>query len=288
MLLYNILMLCLLAGSSSCASSSSSSSSNLYYEGKLYSGLTREVTNKVLEKYNLTHEYQLPLDEVDTVEDPDFKLPVLDVSDDPNAVHTLTIGAVVSKSAFEFVEGNIPDILGIIQEQAIYQIREAFENSDIPNIMVEVEVVIDQENDFRITTAALGQLKNKYASLFTRKCNVIAGFTYPQRGNDTANGWATVPGDRSVQTMTWGVFRHELAHNVGGSHCFPVGGTHYRYGFKHPISKKMTALCGNGLRMYSGLYNHPEHGVMGHPEQANMARLWSERIAAMVKHYINP
>lgn len=79
------------------------------------------------------------------------------------------------------------------------------------------------------------------------------------------------------------VFRHEVAHNVGGVHCNP-GNDSYNYGYNNGRSR--TSLCGNDVPYYSNPYVRDVQGLpLGDPNTANMSRVWEERAGIMSSYF---
>ncbi|NBA96392.1 hypothetical protein [Pseudomonas sp. R5(2019)] len=101
-------------------------------------------------------------------------------------------------------------------------------------------------------------------------------------GNATANGWAYNPGWTSANVY-WAplVFRHEIGHNAGGSHCNnDPNSTNYRFG--HSNGKSNTFLCGNNVPYYSTTrVRDPDGNPLGNAKTADMARVWEENTARM-------
>lgn len=91
-----------------------------------------------------------------------------------------------------------------------------------------------------------------------------------------AAGWAHVPGYTSVNSIhASSAFKHEMGHNVGGSHCHPGTGDNYKYGY-NAGDGITTNLCGNQVPYYSTPAVTLDGKVLGNAQTADMARLWSE------------
>ncbi|KQQ54906.1 hypothetical protein ASF84_16465 [Pseudomonas sp. Leaf127] len=99
-------------------------------------------------------------------------------------------------------------------------------------------------------------------------------------GGDAA-GWAGVPDDTSVNDIRHvAAFKHELGHNVGGSHCNSEGTDNYRFGYDAGDNVRSN-LCGNNLFYYSGPDVTANGRVLGNARTADMKRLWREQLNRM-------
>jgi chitinase len=156
-------------------------------------------------------------------------------------------------------------------------------NSQVSNARLRLVGIQIIDEDFPVNTGKGGTL-GRVPTLFAEGmkqygADLVAAFSNSGPGN-TAEGWAVVPGRYSVQHVrSSGAFRHEVAHNVGGSHC--NGGTNnYKFGYNN--GKSATALCGNKVAYDSTPLLTDGHGLpLGDSVKADMARLWRERAAAM-------
>lgn len=88
-------------------------------------------------------------------------------------------------------------------------------------------------------------------------------------------GLAYVGGYTSVNGRSSpAAFRHEIGHNVGGSHC---NNNPARYSFGYNNGKSQTYLCGNKVPYYSTPAVSDIHGLpLGDAQTADMARVWRE------------
>lgn len=90
-------------------------------------------------------------------------------------------------------------------------------------------------------------------------------------------GLAWIPGSTNINAIQYPMaFRHEVAHNVGGGHCYPDAGDNYKHGFKAGEGLT-TNLCGNGFPYYSNPDIRVDGKPIGNARTANMARLWREQ-----------
>lgn len=90
-------------------------------------------------------------------------------------------------------------------------------------------------------------------------------------------GMAYRPGASSVNSIHYPLaFRHEIGHNVGGSHCYPDAGNNYRHGHQ-TADGAHTHLCGNNVPYYSSPLVTLNDQPIGNAATADMARLWREQ-----------
>ncbi|WP_165673712.1 carbohydrate-binding protein [Metapseudomonas otitidis] len=134
--------------------------------------------------------------------------------------------------------------------------------------------------DYPITTGSLAQVSTLFRDGMRQYSpDLVAGFVKGTPGVDTAVGWAYVGGRYSINYINSPtVFRHEVAHNAGGSHC-PDGKSH-RFGYNN--GRVGTILCGNQVPFYSNPDLRDVQGIpLGDARTANMARVWRENAARM-------
>ncbi|KAF0867001.1 discoidin domain-containing protein [Pseudomonas sp. LD120] len=134
--------------------------------------------------------------------------------------------------------------------------------------------------DYPITSGTLSQVSTLFADGMRRYSpDVVAGFIMGTPGVDTAVGWGYVNGRYSINYInSVTTFRHELGHNIGGSHC--SDGSSYRFGYKN--GRVGTILCGDQVNYYSNPDVNDKLGVpLGDATTANMARVWRENAARM-------
>ncbi|MEE1894006.1 PKD domain-containing protein [Pseudomonas otitidis] len=134
--------------------------------------------------------------------------------------------------------------------------------------------------DYPITTGSLAQISTLFRDGMRQYSpDLVAGFVKGTPGVDTAVGWAYVGGRYSINYINSPtVFRHEVAHNAGGSHC-PDGKSH-RFGYNN--GRVGTILCGNQVPFYSNPDLRDVQGIpLGDARTANMARVWRENAARM-------
>lgn len=94
-------------------------------------------------------------------------------------------------------------------------------------------------------------------------------------------GLAWVPGSTNINAIQYPMaVRHEVAHNVGGRHCYPDAGDNYKHGF-NAGEGLTTNLCGNQLPYYSNPDVRVDGKPIGNAQTANMARLWREQVGRL-------
>lgn len=160
-------------------------------------------------------------------------------------------------------------------------------NSNVTTARLRLAGIQVIDTDHPITTGKDGTLQ-KVPTLFADGMkryspDLVAGFFNGGTGGGTAEGWGFVPGRYSIQHVrSPKAFRHEIAHNVGGSHC-NSGQNSYKFGYNN--GKSRSALCGNSSDYYSTPLLTDAHGLpRGNAQTADMARLWRERAPAMSAH----
>ena len=159
-------------------------------------------------------------------------------------------------------------------------VNRALKQSQVEGVrirLVGTQVIAD---DHPITTDTLAKLSTLFRDGMRQYSpDLVAGFIMGTPGVDTAIGWAYVPGRYSINYINSPTtFRHEVAHNAGGSHC-PDGKSH-RFGYNN--GRVGTILCGNHVPFYSNPDLRDVQGIpLGDASTANMARVWRENAARM-------
>lgn len=147
-------------------------------------------------------------------------------------------------------------------------------NSDVRNVRVDLAGILITAKDRSVDSAGLREIQTLMEPLraaYRHDINVAYSKDSPYAG------MAYVPGLSSINGIEYPMaFRHELGHNVGGSHCHPDGGNHYKHGYQAE-SRRATHLCGNNLPFYSNPDISFEGRPMGNAQTADMARLWREQ-----------
>ena len=147
-------------------------------------------------------------------------------------------------------------------------------NSGVEGVRLNLAGIVVTETDHGVDGPGLSATQafmNPLRSIYLHDVNVAYYDESPY------GGMAYVPGYSSVNGIHYPTaFRHEFGHNVGGSHCHPDAGDHYRHGHK-TADGAHTHLCGNNVPYYSTplvtLSDHP----LGNAATADMARLWREQ-----------
>lgn len=106
----------------------------------------------------------------------------------------------------------------------------------------------------------------------------------------SAGGWAGITGDTQVVDIDLpGAWVHEVGHNIGGIHCKndDPDNTGYNYGYSVREGRG-TVMCGNDILYYSSpLIRDEEGNILGDAEDADMARVWRERMAEVASNRIH-
>jgi chitinase len=197
---------------------------------------------------------------------------------DSSGVNVIDLLAGFSQSAADRVKD--PKAYALAQVESV---NLRLRNSQITNARLRLVGVQVIEENFPVTSGkdgTLGRIKTLFAEgMKEYGADLVAAYSNRWKGN-TAGGWAHVPGRYSVQNVRQaGAFRHEVAHNVGGSHC-NNGKNSYKFGYNN--GKSRTSLCGNKVAYYSTPLLSDEHGLpLGDSTKADMARLWREQAATM-------
>lgn len=147
-------------------------------------------------------------------------------------------------------------------------------NSRIENVRLNLAGIRVYDEDIPVTTAGLARWQTLLTPLRSQyKHDINIGYSV---GGD-AGGWAYVPGFTSVNLISAPTaFKHEMGHNVGGSHCNTDGSDNYKFG--HDAGDNVrTNLCGNSTAYYSNPDIVYQGHQMGNAKTANMARLWREQ-----------
>jgi chitinase len=175
------------------------------------------------------------------------------------------------------------DYIGDPEAYALGQvvaINRSLQHSQVMGIRLRLVGIQIVAEDTAITTSALSQIKDRFAEGIKQYSpDVIASFVRGVSSENTAAGWGYVNGRYTLNSISGPtVFRHELAHNIGGSHC--SNGSHYRFG--HNNGRVKTILCGNQIPYFSNPDLNDSQGVpIGDAQTANMARVWRENAASM-------
>lgn len=162
------------------------------------------------------------------------------------------------------------------------EVNNGFNNSMIEGVRVRlVGTGINPENP-GVVTSVLGDVYTWYADeIATTGADYIAAVQVPTGGHKEAGGWAGVGGYSSVNSInsTMAVFRHEMGHNFGSSHC-TAGVLPYAAGYDNGNVK--THMCGNNINFYSTpLVNDSQGTPIGDAATADNARVIKERAALM-------
>ncbi|MCO3060371.1 hypothetical protein FA246_30240, partial [Pseudomonas aeruginosa] len=157
----------------------------------------------------------------------------------------------------------------------VASVNQALDNSRVKGVRVRLVGTQVIDDDHRVNTDTLADLKNLFAEGMRQyNPDLVAAFftgrgTGP--GQNSAAGWAYTNGRYSVNAADGPtVFRHELGHNIGGSHC-PTG---QGFNFGYNNGRIGTIMCGNQLGYYSNPELKDNQGVpIGDALTANMAQV---------------
>jgi chitinase len=200
---------------------------------------------------------------------------------DGSGVNVIDLLAGFSQSAADRVKD--PKAYALAQVESV---NLRLRNSQVANARLRLVGIQVIEENFPTSNGKNGTL-GRVSKLFAEGmkeygADLVAAFSNAPSGN-TAGGWGFVPGRYSVQQVrSPAAFRHEVAHNVGGSHC-NTGQNSYKFGYGN--GKSSTSLCGNKVAYYSTPLLSDQHGLpLGDSAKADMARLWREQAAKMSSH----
>lgn len=179
------------------------------------------------------------------------------------------------------------DYIGDYEAFALGQIasvNRALKQSQVQGVRLRLVGTQVIPGDYPITASTGGTL-SKVSTLFAQGMkqyspDIVAMFVKGIPGVDTmTGGWGNVGGRYSVNVISSAsVFRHEVGHNIGGSHC--SDGSSYKFG--HNNGTVGSIMCGNDIGYYSNPDVKDIRGVpLGDTRTANMARVWRENAAKM-------
>ncbi|WP_260627395.1 discoidin domain-containing protein [Pseudomonas protegens] len=184
-----------------------------------------------------------------------------------------------------FSQGAV-DYIGDHEAYALAQIasvNRALKQSQVQGVRLRLVGTQVIPGEYAITAGGSGTLP-KVSTLFAEGMkqyspDLVAAFVRGIKGEDSASGWGYVNGRYTVNYVgSAAVFRHEIGHNAGGSHC--SDGTHYRFG--HNNGSVGSIMCGNNIGYFSNPDVKDIRGVpLGDARTANMARAWRENAARM-------
>lgn len=164
----------------------------------------------------------------------------------------------------------------------VEMVNNGLTNSLVENIYIRLVGTAISEHNPGVVTSVLGNVWTWFADeIALTGADYVASIQVPTGGPSEAGGWAGVGGYSSVNSINnaAGVFRHELGHNVGSSHCTP-GILPYASGYNNGNVK--THMCGNNINFYSTpLVNDAEGAPIGDAATADNGRVWTERAATV-------
>lgn len=172
----------------------------------------------------------------------------------------------------------------------VEMVNNGLTNSLVDNIYIRLVGTGISEHNPGVVTSVLGNVYTWFADeIALTGADYVASIQVPTGGPSEAGGWAGVGGYSSVNSINSAaaVFRHELGHNVGSSHCSP-GILPYAAGYNN--GNVRTHMCGNSVNFYSTPLVNDDMGLpLGDAATADNARVWRERapiVSARRKHTI--
>ncbi|EQM67824.1 hypothetical protein L682_02750 [Aquipseudomonas alcaligenes OT 69] len=238
---------------------------------------------QTLTRYDASHTH--PPASRDYVEDPEADLPheVQSFSGarsylvDRNANGEIVVDVLAGFSR------NAVKYIGDHEAYALAQIASvnlALKNSKVEGVRLRLVGTQVIESEHSITRETLHKLNVLFADGMRQYGpDLVTGFFSGITGEDTMLGWGNIRGRYSINVITSPTtFRHEVGHNIGANHCPEGDGYHYGY----HNGRVGTIMCGNQVNYFSNPDLKDRMGVpLGHPEMANVARLWRENSARM-------
>lgn len=238
---------------------------------------------QTLTRYDASHTH--PPASRDYVEDPEADLPheVQSFSGarsylvDRNANGEIVVDVLAGFSR------NAVKYIGDHEAYALAQIASvnlALKNSKVEGVRLRLVGTQVIESEHAITRETLHKLNVLFADGMRQYGpDLVTGFFSGITGEDTMLGWGNIRGRYSINVITSPTtFRHEVGHNIGANHCPEGDGYHYGY----HNGRVGTIMCGNQVNYFSNPDLKDRMGVpLGHPEMANVARLWRENSARM-------
>lgn len=238
---------------------------------------------QTLTRYDASHTH--PPASRDYVEDPQADLPheVQSFSGarsylvDRNANGEIVVDVLAGFSR------NAVKYIGDHEAYALAQIASvnlALKNSKVEGVRLRLVGTQVIESEHSITRETLHKLNVLFADGMRQYGpDLVTGFFSGITGEDTMLGWGNIRGRYSINVITSPTtFRHEVGHSIGANHCPEGDGYHYGY----HNGRVGTIMCGNQVNYFSNPDLKDRMGVpLGHPEMANVARLWRENSARM-------
>jgi hypothetical protein len=172
----------------------------------------------------------------------------------------------------------------------VEMVNNGLSNSLVNNVYLRLVGTGINQNNPGVVTSVLGNIYTWFADEIAQTSpDYVASIQVPNGATNEAGGWAGVGGYSSVNSIygSAAVFRHEVGHNMGSSHC-TAGIKPYAAGYNNGNSR--THMCGNSVNFYSNPAIVDNLGLpLGDVATADNARLWRERapeVSARKKHSI--
>lgn len=196
---------------------------------------------------------------------------------DPQAEYDIDALVAFSTQALNVLQGD-PVAFALAQLETV---NLGLHNSGVANVRLNLAGVVVTPTDHGADSPGLAATQ---AFMDPLRPAYLHDLNVGYYDNSPYAGIAYVGGRSNVNGIHYPMaFRHEVGHNVGGRHCHPDHGDHYKYGHQTPGGAH-THLCGNNVPYYStphvGLNGHP----LGNASTADMARLWREQAARLSGH----
>ncbi|NRB40309.1 MAG: hypothetical protein HRU20_17880 [Pseudomonadales bacterium] len=190
---------------------------------------------------------------------------------DGNGDTVIDIFMGFSEKALPYVQDK--DAYALMQ---IATVNNALENSKIDNIRVRLVGTGTTDQHMGMSSYQLPLLKDWFADDINKYSpDVVTGFMiWDETFENQATGWGYVNGYYNINDIkSPNAFRHELGHNIGGSHC--NNNAAYNFGYNNGMTK--THQCGNNINYYSNPDVTDMYGLaIGDPNTGNMAKIWRD------------
>lgn len=195
-----------------------------------------------------------------------------------------------SDQAAAFINNN----LKARAEMEIASVNTALKNSNIQGVYLRLVGVGTTPNNPGIIwepIPVLDLVKDWFKDDIARLQPDLIAIQQVQTGApNSAGGWAGIGGDTQVVDIDLpGAWVHEVGHNIGGIHCKndDPDNTGYNYGYSVREGRG-TVMCGNEILYYSSpLIRDDEGNILGSATDADMARVWRERMAEVAANRIH-
>lgn len=193
-----------------------------------------------------------------------------DIDAEGNYVIDMLVG--FSKAAKEAAFD--PEAFAFAQVESINQ---ALKNSQIEGIKIRLVGIQVIDKDYPIHNQNIAHMPDAFAEgLEKYSPDLLAAFFVGDKSIDNAVAWGQINGYITINKISSPTaLRHEVGHNVGGSHCSSNTTSGYKHGWNN--GKSQTIMCGNTTGYYSNPALKDRFGLpLGNKNKADMARVWHE------------